>query len=192
MNIFQPGDLAMIIGHNSYWDGCVVKIKSVLGSYWNTSGNGHICEIAVFSPAMMDPARRPSNQKIGYDIGAWDASFLEIPRRFSALCTACKGNSFCEVIDVTETRTVFECKSPSSHAYSTPYCSLDHDVRTAEEAKWLTPTSKWAWHSLAPPSATNIQPTIEYPKATPEPQCQCDIFNFGCSCQRLTWENSNE
>jgi len=25
-----------------------------------------------------------------------------------------------------------------------------------------------------------------------EPVCFCDVFNFGCSCQRLTWENSNE
>jgi len=25
----------------------------------------------------------------------------------------------------------------------------------------------------------------------PEPACICDIFNFGCTCQRLTWEKAN-
>ena len=186
MNTFQPGDLAMILGHNEYWDGCIVKVTSPLSRHLSTSGKGHICEIAVFSPAMFDPARRPKYQKIGTDVGAWNVSSLELPKNFSALCPYCKGNSFCEVSLITPTGTTFKCKT---HGLQ----HLFHDARTAEETKWLTPTSKWAWLSLAPLHQNGPQPTIEYPKpkSAPEPVCICDIFNFGCTCKRFDWENGN-
>jgi hypothetical protein len=183
MNSFQIGDLAMIMGHNPYWDGCIVKIRTPLSRHLSISEKGHICEIAVFSPAMMDTARRPQYQKIGTEIGAWNASSLEHPKKFSALCPYCKGNSYCTVTTVTETGTAFKC---STHGA----CGLRHDSRTVKEAKWLTPTSKWAWFTHLPQPLQPAQPTIEYPKAA-EPFCQCDVFNFGCSCAALEWEKSN-
>lgn len=201
MNSFQPSDLAMIMGHNDYWDGCIVKIVSPLVRQPGFSVlQGHECEVVAYSPAMMDPSRRPAWQQVGSNVGYWTIDVLEIPKNFSALCTACQGNSFCEVIEITETKTVFKCNAPLSHKYNTPYCSLDHDQRTVEEAKWLTPTSKWAWLSLAPlltPQNPTQQPTIEYPDskwgvvAAAEPVCTCDVFNFGCTCPALQHEKNN-
>jgi hypothetical protein len=191
MNTFQPGDLAMIMGHNTYWDGCIVKITSPLIRQLGLSHQGHVCELVVLSPAMMDPSR--ASKKIGSGIGAWWSSLLEIPKNFSALCPYCKGNSFCEVNVVTETGTAFKCNTHGR-------CGLRHDSRSIEEAKWLTPTSKWAWFTLLPvsqwPNQLRPQETIipikgGIPKLIKAPPaCICDVFNFGCTCPALQWEKS--
>jgi len=198
MNVFFTGGLALIIGHNKHWDGALVKITGPYSYFPNAKYHGYPCELIARSAEMMHKqlypqlATVPGRPVLKVDIGPWSDSLLEKPKNFSARCTACLGNSFCDVTKITETETVFHCKAHG-------YCSLRHDQRTAEEAEWLTPNSKWAWLSLAAlltPQTTaqpTTQPIIEYPepKPLPEPVCICDVFNFGCTCKRRDWEKSS-
>lgn len=186
MKSFKIGDLAIIMGQNSdpfdaagYWDGCIVKVVSPIVKDFNNK-QAHECEIVVPSPAMMDT--------VSTGRGCWSIDVLEYPKNFSALCPVCKGNSFCTVLEVNKIETIFMCNT-SSHRYNTPYASLEHNARTAEEAKWLTPTSKWAWFGL-PKNINPLSEDEDWFTAQP-PVCSCDVFNFGCSCSRLDWEKNN-
>ena len=191
MNVFFPGDLALLIGHNKHWDGSLVKITGPYNYFPHAKYYGYPCELVARSAKMMHLGLYPqltvgASRKI--DIGPWSDSLLEKAENFSALCPLCKGSSFCEVTTITELRTFYDCKTHG-------LCTSLHRSRKVEETEWLTPTSKWAWLSLAPllTSQPTVQPTLEYPKAAPaepEPVCTCDVFNFGCACPRLEWETN--
>lgn len=193
---FQKGDIALLFGHNSYWDGTVVKITSSHHHDVFSQITGYKCKIVALSSAQLDPIR--SRHAIGDDIQQWSTCLLVPAKNYLALCTICAGQ--CTVTVTTNISTYWDC-SGCGASY------LDHGFRTAVDASRLTPKTKAAWlaptkpHSQAllpqparshnPHSVADNYKKLKAMGTNYEPFCSCDVFNFGCSCGRTEWEKSN-